>query len=202
MRVSSLLTGTVAAAGNDTTAAPSATASAGPGDTVLQVNTPRDLTVLSDSELLDLAQAVNVETFRRALAGADIDAVTEWGFQERFRSNATALPPIIAHGFVICAGSKVDRSATSHDCAWVAVGDSWIWETNDLITHVVRHPGATRPPMNAISLLVPVEGLELDFVESKMRAGKHTRNAATSYVVRGGELVITTSRSRPADHRN
>lgn len=150
-------------------------------------------------QVISLANAVAQE---RAVDDADIDALTEHGFTEGFTAAGVARDPWIRSGLLVCAGSRQDRSGTSHDCTFVAVGDSWVWECGDLVNDEVRRIAGPRQSLRTVSIVAPVEGMELDVVVSRMRQGMHQMREVRSYVIRGGALELVTTRARKPDgHR-
>lgn len=158
----------------------------------------------SDDELADVIALAMHEQMRRAVDACDPDALVELGFAEGFKSDGMPVEPWLAGGIVVCPGAKIDKSASSHQCAFVAVGDDWVWEYEDRLADVIRHlPGVgSRQKMQSVSLVVAHEGLELDFVVSKMSAGTHQMCEVRSFVIEAGELKLVNARSRRPDrHR-
>lgn len=155
---------------------------------------------LPDDLLEDLIQLAIHEQRERAIAAADPDALVELGFAEGFRSNGLPIEPWIVEGIIVCPGARIDKSATSHDCAFVAVGDDWVWQYDERLADVIRQIPAAKPRMQSVSLIAAYEGLELDWVQSKMKNGVHEMQKAQSYVIKEGELCHVTSRARRPDH--
>jgi hypothetical protein len=162
-----------------------------------------DPTTLSDLELLGVATAVAEEQHRRALEGADIEAIVKQAFVDGFTSQGLPRDPWLQGGLLVCPGARVDKSATSHECGFVVIGDSWVWESPDKVFDSVRHLPGPKPIMRSVSICTPWEGMELDLVLSKMRTGVHSMKQARSFIVRGGELELVATRARKenATHR-
>jgi hypothetical protein len=157
---------------------------------------------LDDHALSQLAQMVAAEQQQRALAAADLDALVEYGFAERFASNGMPLDPEIVSGMVVCAGAKNDRSNLSHDCAFVHLGDDWVWDSPETAADVVRYVAGPKTRMRSVSLVPARDGMELDLVASRMRAGMHQMREVRSFKVRDGKLELVGARARTADgHR-
>jgi hypothetical protein len=147
---------------------------------------------LTDVELSGLAEAVAAEQRTRAADSGDLGALIEEGFRLGFDGRGMAKGPWVTSGVIVCPGAKVGMGST-HKCRFVAVGDSWVWESRDVLRDDVRQlDGRT----NTVTLVAAVDGLELWSVVSKARNGRHERQQADGYVVRGGELVVTEIRSK------
>jgi hypothetical protein len=161
-----------------------------------------DPSVLDDRTLADLAAMIAAEQRERAVAAADPDALVELGFSQGFTGDGMPRDPWLVNGVLVCTGTRIDRSATGHDCGFVSVGGSWVWEADDLLADVVRHLPGPKSRMRAVSLVAAYDGLELDLVVSRARAGVHQMKSARSFVVRDGALVLVTTRTpRVPDHR-
>ncbi len=155
-----------------------------------------DLTVLDDTALATLGQAVDAELRRRAVEGGDLDAIVEEGFRRGFDAKGHPGPPYLEGRILVCPGGKVSSSALSHQCRFVAVGDGWVWEHPDVLCDEIRPRG--RFSSASITLLVARDGLELESVTSKARGGAHARMHSEGYRVVGDTLVGTGRRGAPA----
>jgi hypothetical protein len=161
-----------------------------------------NLASLSRSELSALAAALAAEQQARAVADADPEALCVLGFEQGFTTEGLPRDPFLVGEVLVCPGARVDRSGTSHDCGFVAVGEKWVWEADDLLADEVRHPPGPKPRMRSVSLLAAYDGMELDLVLSRARAGVHQMRSARSFVVRAGELVLVNTRTpKLPDHR-
>lgn len=159
-----------------------------------------DLAALSDAQLSGLGAQVAAEQQSRAVAEADPEALTELGFAEGFKSNGLPIDPWMVNGVLVCPGSKIDKSATSHDCAFANVGGDWIWECGDLLLDTVRYVPGPKTQMRSVSLVAAYEGLAVDLVASKLKTGVHQMQSVRSFVVTGGKLQLVQARARTADH--
>jgi len=144
---------------------------------------------LDDETIAHLAAALRDEARRRAVAAGDHDAVIEAAFEQAFGRDGLGVGPWVEGRVVVCPGSIVARSRTNHRCRFVSVDDVWIWDSGDLIREEKRsHPGR-EDGFKAVALLPVIEGMGLDLVTGRARAGQHAVEAVVSYEVRGGELV-------------
>ncbi len=154
----------------------------------------------SDLELTAVAAAIMDEQHRRALEAADIDAIVKQAFEDGFTSAGMPRDPWMQGGLLVCCGSKIDKSATSHECAFVAIAERWVWESEAKVLDVVKHLPGPKPIMRSVSVCAPWEGMELDLVVSKMRTGVHQMKQVRSFIVRNGELELVAARARNADY--
>lgn len=155
---------------------------------------------LSDNELSDLIAAAGEEAHKRAVSEGDFDALTEYGFDNLFDSKGMARDPEIISGIIVCAGSKNDRSQLSHDCAFVSLGKTWVWDSEWLEKDTVRYLAGPKTRMRSVSLVVAHEGQELDLVYSHMRSGAHQMKKVRSFKVKNGQLVLVSARAREAEN--
>jgi hypothetical protein len=155
---------------------------------------PAALRGFSDDELTHLVACCIGEQRRRALDTGDPAAVLEDGFREGFDSKGRPVRPWLHQGVLVCPGWKADRSKTSHDCSFVAVGDEWSWLSEYKLLDVVRQIPGAKPAMRSVSLITAFEGLEFDQVKSKTVNGVHQMQEATSFVVTGGSVEVVKSR--------
>lgn len=152
---------------------------------------------LDDSELTRIVATVTEEQQQRALHRGDLAALLADGFENGFARNGSALDPYLHDTVLVCPGSVIDKSATSHDCTFVHIGDSWVWECEPLLVDEVRTSPitGTRMLQRSVSLVAAVEGLEFDVVSSKMRTGAHKMVASRSYLIRGGAIELVAARN-------
>jgi hypothetical protein len=165
------------------------------------MSSPFDLTDLDDMALLVLAQEVTAEQHRRALEACDPEALVREGFSEGFTTAGMPRDPWIYNGILVCCGAKNDRSATSHECAFVSIGEKWVWECQERFYDEVRNVPGPKPIMRSVTLCAVHEGMEVDLVTSQLRTGVHTMKNVRSFQVVGGELVLVGTRAQRADHR-
>lgn len=152
-----------------------------------------DLAVLGDAELAALLAACRVEQHRRAEEAGDPEAIAVTAFATAFSSAVPALP--FRQGpYIACPGGtrKANKARTSHECRFVAVGDVWAWGSE-----ACAHDSVYRADdgMRALTLVVPYDGMAVDVVDCKMRAGRHERIAVHSFTVRDGDVVPVRSRA-------
>ena len=149
---------------------------------------------LSDDVLAHLAAALRDEVRRRAVSGGNLDALTEQAFESGFGRDGLGTMPWVDGSVIVCPGSIVAKSRTNHRCRFVSVDDVWIWESVDLIQEEkLSHPGRTEG-FKAVALLPLIEGMSLDVVTGKARAGQHSVDRVVSFEVRRGELVEVSQR--------
>jgi len=157
----------------------------------------------SDDQLQRALVVLGEVQLSRAQSRGDLDALIELGFAVGFDASGKARAPWIVEGIIICPGSVLERSATSHECTFVHVGESWVWECEELALDEVRR-GVLKGKGNqrSVSLLGAIEGLELDLISSKKRQGVHAMSSVVSYKVNGGALEVVSTRTPKADrHR-
>jgi hypothetical protein len=162
--------------------------------------TGADLEGLDDDALTQLAALIRDEQQRRALERSDIDAVVAHAFGEGFRADGMPRDPWITGGLLVCPGTRADRSATSHECSFVTIGERWVWECEEKIHDEVRHLPGPRTTMRSITVCAVWEGMELDAIQSRMRSGVHQARQVRSFVVRNGALELVSARARGADY--
>lgn len=139
----------------------------------------------------------------RARERGDLDALMEVGFEEGFTSSGHAKAPWVVSGVIICPGSGVEKSASKHECSYVNVDGSWVWESPEMLLHEIRRiPAGARSHQRTISLLDARDGLGFDVLRSKMSLGVHQLQGSSSYSVIEGDLVLVSTRAVKArDHR-
>jgi hypothetical protein len=166
---------------------------------VTEVNLDDALEALVGSDEATLRNA-HVEISRalreRARERGDLEELVEEGFREGFDAKGMPRVPWTEAGIIICPGGGVEKSATSHDCTYISIGDRWTWDSDETLLHVVRRVGAAaKSHQRTVSLLDAREGLELDVVTSKQRQGVHQLQRSTSYTVSEGTLKLVTTRA-------
>lgn len=161
------------------------------------------LRAASDDELAHTIADLIGEQKRRALDGGDIDAIAEEafasvGFDRRGMPNL----PYLRHGLLVCPGAKLEKSTSSHDCQFVSIESTWVWEHPDTVyDHMKTLPGG-KIIRQSVTILPAFESLEYDVVESTARSGPCQMKKARSFEVRENQLVETRTRARaPEGHR-
>lgn len=150
---------------------------------------------LSDGTLVHVGAAIADEMRRRAMASGDEDALIADAFDTGFgRDGMAALPWLTGH-HIVCPGSLIAKNRSSHRCRFVSVNDTWIWDSEHLLTEIKRSLPGNTDGFRAVALLPIVEGTELDVVTGRMRQGQHSVEHVVSYEVRKGKLVEVSQRS-------
>jgi hypothetical protein len=158
---------------------------------------------LSDDELTHLGAHVADEQRSRAANRGDIEAIIEQAFGVGFDSRGHAKTPWVDGSLLICPGSIVERSASSHDCTFVNIDDHWVWDYGDVVRDDVRKkPERGREHQRSITVLPAIEGIEFDLVSSKMRTGAHQMAASRSFRIVNGALELVSARTiKASGHR-
>lgn len=150
---------------------------------------------LSDDVLLHLGAAVADEARRRAVATGNEEAIIAEAFETGFGRDGLGVPPWVTGPYVVCPGSLVAKNRSSHRCRFVSVNDTWIWESELLVTESKRSlPGRT-DGFRAVALLPLVEGTEIDVVTGRARQGQHSVEHVISYELQRGALVEVSQRA-------
>lgn len=169
---------------------------------MISIPSSADLREATDIELAQLVSSAIEEQKRRALEGGDTEALVEEGFVQGFNSKGEARIPWLHSGFLVCPGSKQDRSSLNHECTFVRVNDQWVWESADKILDEVRNSPGPRPSMKSVTLILASEGLEVDVITSRTKNAVHEMKSARSYVVKNGELELVNTRTPKAADRH
>lgn len=152
--------------------------------------------------LAGVLDAVQRESSRRALERCDPGSLIAQGFDTGFSQKGLPKDPYIRSGIIVCLGGKVDRSAMSHECAFIRVNSAWVWESPDKFEDVIRHLPGPRSAMRSVSLVTAREGMALDLVSAKLRMGVHQLTSVRSFEVIDGALALVSARAvSSVDHR-
>ena len=155
-----------------------------------------DLAALGDIELAELVIAGQAEQSRRALLAGDVGAVIESAFESAFGTSTTVLGPWVEGGLLICPGLVVGASRTSHECSFCKVGQTWVWQAEGKLADSVRRlKVSSKEHQRSVTLLPALNGLDIDVVTCKMRAGTHHLVRSKSYRVKDGALVLVSTRA-------
>ena len=176
----------------------------GQGDSLATLLTGADITTATDEQIHATMSALAGELHGRALAGGDLQAITEQAFVGGFTAKGVPVMPWLAGGLLVCPGYRKARSATAHDCSFVSLDGTWVWAAPNKLVDVVREVPGPRLHTCSVTIVVPAEGMRVDQVTSKARAGGPCHMAsAISMQVRGDELVVVTTRTMrpPSAHR-
>lgn len=155
----------------------------------------QNLEALSDAELAGLLASVRAEVQRRAIDAADPQALAEHGFREGFRADGLPRDPWIMNGVLVCPGSRIDKSATSHDCGFVRVDDEWVWETESKIDDIIRKIAGRKVEMRSVTLVAVMDGMTVDLIYATARTGVHKMKSSRSFVVNGASLELVSTRT-------
>ncbi len=157
-------------------------------------DTMRVLNRLSPSELANVAEAVRQIQRERAVAQGDFDQIIAQAFEVGFGSDGLGTLPWVEGELIVCPGAIVSKSRTNHRCRFVSVDDTWIWESGELIREDKRSSPGVDDGFRAVGLVPVLNGLTLDVVTGKARAGQHSVDQVTSYEVRKGDLTEVSQR--------
>ena len=150
---------------------------------------------LSDEVLHHLAQALADEARRRAIASGDHAALIARTFETGFGRDGLGVDPWIEGGVIVCPGSLQAKGKRSHRCRFVSVDEVWIWESAELIEEAKASNPGRDEGFRAVALLPVVNGMSLDVVTGRARAGQHQVDSVTSFVVKRGKLVEVGQRN-------
>lgn len=155
---------------------------------------------LDDAALHNLAEVVRQVQIERAVAVGDPDAIIAHAFESGFGRDGLGLAPWVEGNVVVCPGSIISKSRTTHRCRFVSVDDVWVWDSSLLIREDKRSSPGVEEGFRAVALIPLVDGTELDVVSGKQRSGGHQVDHVVSYQVRNGELVEVSQRDVAAMH--
>lgn len=162
-----------------------------------QLLSEADVAGASDDQLAYTIDVLVHEQKARALAAGDLEAVAEeafatWGFNKKGEPSE----PRIINGLLVCPGYKYEKSAQSHDCGFVSVEGTWVWEHPDLAYDEMRETESSKKTKVSVSIVPVWEGLEYDVVHSSARSGPCRMKKATSYKVAKGAITRTQRKIR------
>jgi hypothetical protein len=161
------------------------------------------LAAATDIQLWETTAAIISEQRRRALADDDLATLVEEAFENGFNGRGEPHPPWLVGPLLVCPGSKRNRSATSHDCTFVSVDGTWVWDSEEKIIDEMRDFPGPKTQKRTVTVIGAVEGLKLDLVASSSRSGAPCEmKTATSFEIQRGQLIKVATRARkPAGHR-
>lgn len=154
-----------------------------------------DLDKWDDRDLSSALEVLQQEASRRALARCDPSALVEEAFASAFTRKGMPTDPYVRDGILVCPGGKVDRSAMNHECAFVRVNDSWVWEAPDRFEDAIRHVPGPHPSMRSVTLLPAVHGMTVDLVQSRTKMGVHQMTSVRSFLVENDGLSLVSARA-------
>lgn len=168
----------------------------------VDIGDPLSFLEIPDAELEGLIMMSINEQKRRALAEGDINALTEEAFEKGFLSNGLPRDPWMRNGLLVCMGSRIDKSGTSHVCGFAHIGESWVWESEDKIHDTIRNIPGPKSQMRSATIVGAYEGMELDLITCRTRGGIHEMVSNKSFTIKNGELTVVTVRTPKArNHR-
>lgn len=149
---------------------------------------------LDDDQLANLGEVVLQLQRERAMARGDLDALIANAFEVGFGRDGLGVQPWVDGNVIVCPGAIVSKSRSSHRCRFISVDDTWIWESGELIREDKRSSPGVDDGFRAVGLVPVLNGLTLDVVTGKARAGQHSVDQVTSYEVRKGDLTEVSQR--------
>lgn len=155
----------------------------------------RVLQRLDPDELSNINEVVRQLQRQRAMAKGDLDEIIAEAFEVGFGRDGLGTMPWVEGEVIVCPGGLISKSRTSHRCRFVSVDDSWIWESGELLREDKRSTPGPEDGFRAVALLPLMDGLALDVVSGKARAGQHSVDRVVSYEVRRRELVEVSQRT-------
>jgi len=155
---------------------------------------------LDESELTNLSASISQIQSQRAVNRGDLDEIIAQAFEDGFGNDNLAHLPWIQSNVLVCPGGLVWASRQSHNCRFVSINDTWVWDCHELIREDKRSITGKRDGFRAVALVPVTEGLEIDAVIGKARAGQHSVDRVISYEIRKGELVEVSQRVIQRSH--
>ncbi len=162
------------------------------GDPELAV---RVLDKLDTDELANVGEVILQLQRERAVARGDLDQIIAQGFEIGFGRDGLGVLPWIEGDVIVCPGGLISKSRTSHRCRFVSIDNTWVWESGELIREDKRSTPGADDGFRAVALVPVLNGMGLDVVSGKARAGQHQVEKVISYEVRRGDLVEVSQRT-------
>ncbi len=150
---------------------------------------------LDVDQLSNLGDVILQLQRERAVARGDLDQIIDQAFEIGFGRDGLGVVPWIEGDVVVCPGSIISKSRSSHRCRFVSVDNTWIWESGELIREDKRSSPGAVDGFRAVGLLPVLNGMGLDVVSGKARSGQHSVDKVISYVVRRGKLEEVSQRT-------
>ena len=158
---------------------------------------------LSEKELFDLQNNISEIIKKRNLENGDVEAIIDKAFDTGFpKFDGVGLNPWVDGSLIVCPGARIDKTQTKHICKFVVVDDEWSWESQHMVSDVIRRDQSSkRFKQHSITLISPFEGLVLQVISQKSQQGKHLVDGIESFIFENGKLSKTmTKTSRSRDH--
>ena len=155
----------------------------------------RVLTRLAADELANIGEVVLQLQRERAVAAGDHDHIIDLAFDEGFGSDGLGHPPWVQGEVIVTPGAIVNKSKANHRCRFVSVNDAWVWDSFEVIREDKRSLPGKHEGFRAVALLPILNGMTLDVVTGRARAGQHQVDHVISYKVKRGKLVEIAQRT-------
>jgi hypothetical protein len=154
---------------------------------------------MTPDELHHVAESVRQVQIERAIMAGDLDTVLAQAFEVGFGRDGLGVNPWVARigvdgDVVICPGTLISKSRTSHRCRFISVDDVWVWDSGLLMREDKRSAPGIEDGFRAIAVIPLIDGTEIDVVTGRARTGGHAVEHVTSFEVRAGELVEVSQR--------
>ena len=143
---------------------------------------------LSDKELEEAMRHVNAEYHSRLLNSDLFYSVKEKIIR------TSDLSPTLETGHLVCFGEKIITSKHNHKCSFTQVNGVWVWESDYLLKEWVDYVNA-EGSMETLSLVAPIEGLELKKINSLFKGETHKLISIETYLIIEGKLEKIKSRN-------
>jgi len=162
-----------------------------------------ELESLKDQELFELQNSISEVIKQRNLEKGDTDEIIDSAFNVGFpKMDGVGLNPWVEGSLIVCPGARIDKSQTKHICKFVVADDDWSWESQHMISDVIRRDQSSKHfKQHSITLISPFEGMVLQVISQKSQQGKHLVGGIESFIFKNGKLEKTmTKSSRSRDH--
>ena len=133
-----------------------------------------ELEGLKDEELFELQNSISEIIKQRNLEKGDVDEIIDSAFNVGFpKIDAVGLNPWVEGSLIVCPGARIDKSQTRHICKFVVADDDWSWESQHMISDVIRRDQSSKHfKQHSITLISPFEGMGFTGYFSKVSTGK------------------------------
>jgi len=157
----------------------------------------------SEKELFDLQNNISEIIKKRNLEKGDVEAIIDQAFNTGFpKFDSVGLNPWVEGSLLVCPGARIDKTQTKHICKFVVVDDEWSWESQHMVSDVIRRDQSSKHfKQHSITLISPFEGLVVQVISQKSQQGKHLVDGIESFIFENEKLTKTmTKTSRSRDH--
>ena len=104
-----------------------------------------ELEGLKDEELFELQNSISEIIKQRNLEKGDVDEIIDSAFNVGFpKIDAVGLNPWVEGSLIVCPGARIDKSQTRHICKFVVADDDWSWESQHMISDVIRRDQSSK----------------------------------------------------------